>query len=59
MADNIDPAFLRARAGYYRQQASEATDPNRASLFKRLAEAFDSSAGSREFAPGNRLESQL
>jgi hypothetical protein len=56
MADNIDPAFLRARAGYYRQQASEATDPDQGSLFKRLAEAFDNSAGTRELSLGNRLE---
>ena len=59
MADNIDPAFLRARAGYYRQQAGEATDPGRASLFKRLAEAFDSSAGARELSLGDRLKRKL
>jgi hypothetical protein len=59
MADNIDPAFLRTRAGYYRQQASEATDADRAALFKRLAKVFDSSAGARELSFENRLERKL
>jgi hypothetical protein len=49
MADeNIDPAFLRARAQHYRKLAGQTTDARLASIYRELAKAFDAEAEKRD-----------
>jgi hypothetical protein len=40
----IDPAFLRSRAWFYRDLADEETDNEKAELYREVADAFDRDA---------------
>lgn len=44
----LDPAYLRSRAQFYRDLADEETDREKAALYREVADAFERDADARE-----------
>jgi hypothetical protein len=49
----LDPAYLRSRAQFYRDLADEETDREKGALYREVANAFNRDADARESGTSN------